>query len=312
MKDRTKINPLVSIVVITYNSEEYVIETLESAKRQTYKNIQLIISDDCSTDNTIKICKLWIDNNRNHFCEVEVVESSINTKIPANCNRGLRAANGEWIKFIASDDILYDDCIENNIFYVMAHKDASFVFSDMECFTSSEHDTYCVSSILCDKQIFNGNPHTQYEHLVKYGLFFGVPSSFIRTQALKDIGYFDETILLGESYPTYIRATRNGYRLHYMQKFTVRYRIRNNSISNATVISKLFLDTIHKIIRKYRLPYLWWHYPILAYDIYVAMIVEARVYYNRHSWWRILLYTSPYFIYRKIFKKQGPSFSKYI
>ncbi len=51
---------LVSIVVITYNSAKFILETLESSKAQTYKNIELIISDDCSTDNTVEICQQWI------------------------------------------------------------------------------------------------------------------------------------------------------------------------------------------------------------------------------------------------------------
>ncbi len=53
-------NPLVSIIVCTYNSSKYVLETLESAKEQTYQNVELIVSDDCSTDNTVELCRKWI------------------------------------------------------------------------------------------------------------------------------------------------------------------------------------------------------------------------------------------------------------
>ncbi|MDR0890977.1 MAG: glycosyltransferase [Endomicrobium sp.] len=50
-------NPLVSVCVITYNSSKYVLETLESIKTQTYQNIELIVSDDCSTDDTVEVCE---------------------------------------------------------------------------------------------------------------------------------------------------------------------------------------------------------------------------------------------------------------
>ena len=53
---------LVSVVVITYNSEKYILETLESIKTQSYKNLELIISDDCSKDDTVMICRDWLDN----------------------------------------------------------------------------------------------------------------------------------------------------------------------------------------------------------------------------------------------------------
>jgi len=53
-------NPLVSIIVLTHNSTKYVIETLNSAKSQTYEDIELIVTDDFSTDNTVEICRQWM------------------------------------------------------------------------------------------------------------------------------------------------------------------------------------------------------------------------------------------------------------
>ena len=76
-------NPLVSIVVITYNSSEYVCETLESAKAQSYQNIELIVSDDASTDNTVPIVTKWIRENKSRFVCVEIVTSPSNTGITA-------------------------------------------------------------------------------------------------------------------------------------------------------------------------------------------------------------------------------------
>ncbi|KAA6320476.1 putative glycosyltransferase EpsE, partial [termite gut metagenome] len=99
--------PLVSIVVITYNSSKYVLETLESAKVQTYQNIELIVSDDCSTDDTVDVCQNWLDENKERFVRTELLIVLKNTGVSANCNRGYKVAKGEWIKGVAGDDMLF-------------------------------------------------------------------------------------------------------------------------------------------------------------------------------------------------------------
>ena len=104
--------PLVSVAVITYNSSKYVLDTLESIKAQTYKNIELIISDDSSTDNTMQLCKDWCDQNKDRFVRIQVIEPEKNTGVAANCNRAEAACEGDWVKLIAGDDMLLPDCIE--------------------------------------------------------------------------------------------------------------------------------------------------------------------------------------------------------
>ena len=99
-------NVLVSVVVLTYNSSTTIIETLNSVKEQTYSNIELIITDDASSDTTIDICRQWLDLNGKYFFNFCLITVEFNTGLPANCNRALNASKGEWIKFIAGDDSL--------------------------------------------------------------------------------------------------------------------------------------------------------------------------------------------------------------
>ena len=70
---------MVSIIVITYNSAKYVLETLESARAQTYQNIELIISDDGSQDNTVEMCKDWLSENNKCFVSTELLTVEKNT-----------------------------------------------------------------------------------------------------------------------------------------------------------------------------------------------------------------------------------------
>ena len=92
--------PLVSVVVITYNSAQYVLETLNSIKEQSYSNIELIISDDCSKDKTVEICRDWLAKNKEKFVRTELITVEKNTGTSANINRGIKASKGKWIKSI--------------------------------------------------------------------------------------------------------------------------------------------------------------------------------------------------------------------
>ncbi|MDP5081486.1 MAG: glycosyltransferase family 2 protein [Winogradskyella sp.] len=132
--NENNLNPLVSIIILTYNSSKYVLETLESAKAQSYRNIELIVSDDCSTDNTVEICEIWIEANKDCFIKSEIICTETNTGIPANCNRALNNAKGEWIKYIAGDDILEKECITSFVNFCLSEPKARIVESISQFF----------------------------------------------------------------------------------------------------------------------------------------------------------------------------------
>ena len=73
--------PLVSINITTYNSSKFIIETLESAKMQTYQNIELIVSDDSSVDNTVELCKKWIEKNKGKHKDIVADKNGVFLKI---------------------------------------------------------------------------------------------------------------------------------------------------------------------------------------------------------------------------------------
>ena len=99
--------PLISIVIPAYNAEKYLGECLESILVQTYKNIEIIIVNDGSTDDTAKIIKLYKEKDpriRSFTCK--------NNGVSSARNRGIKESCGEYIFFVDSDDFLDHDCIE--------------------------------------------------------------------------------------------------------------------------------------------------------------------------------------------------------
>jgi len=101
--------PLVSILITTYNSEKYIKECLESILNQTYKNLEIIIIDDCSKDNTLNILKEYKDNR------IKIYSNKHNLGISKNLNKGLNKCNGEYIAIMDSDDWSYPDRIKKQV-----------------------------------------------------------------------------------------------------------------------------------------------------------------------------------------------------
>jgi len=245
-------NPLVSIIVITYNSSKYVLETLESAKAQTYQNIELIVSDDCSSDNTLEICRSWLNENQQRFKRVELVTSEKNTGIAPNCNRGLKAAKGEWVKLIAGDDILLTDCINLNILEA-ERSDYLFFFSKLKIRSPILRIKISKESLFDDYyKYFLGN---QFNNLINYGYFFPTPTFFFNLSELLKIGLFNEKYNYQEDFPMWFKILKNGYRFGFINEYTVIYRIHDNSIyNNKFIVNKQWLKSFKKFFYAEFLP----------------------------------------------------------
>lgn len=170
--------PLVSVPVITYNSSKTIIETLDSIYNQTYPNIELIVSDDCSPDNTVEICQDWIEEHKERFARVELLTVEKNTGTSGNCNRAEAACQGEWIKSIAGDDILLPNCIQDCIEYVSEHPEAILLFGKMETFGSTEEENNRVAAYF-DYSFFEMTPEEQLHRLVFIGNCLPAPTSFV-------------------------------------------------------------------------------------------------------------------------------------
>ncbi len=229
---------LVSVIVITFNSERYVAETLEGIRTQSYKQLELIISDDASTDSTVEICRSWIKENGSRFERVELLAAASNTGSSANCNRGLAEARGEWIKFCAGDDRLKPDCISDNMEFISADSGINVLFSKVEIYDDSFKQE-CLVSIVPDDPFASGgimacgrSAESQYKMLLVCDRIHFTPSLFINRTVLNSIGGFDEHFRLLEDYPLWLNLTRSGHRLYFMDKVTMNYRKHNYAVNN--------------------------------------------------------------------------------
>src|SRR5690554_4705305 len=234
-----KINtPLVSVVLITYNSSKYVLETLESVRNQTWGKIELVVSDDGSADDTVKISKSWLSENKDRFHNIELITVSKNTGIPANCNRGLKAINGQWVKVISGDDVLLNNCISDNMQYAKSLPNASFIVSDLQ--EIDENSNVLNNNVINEGVIFIAGLSSVKKQLKAYSrwpAFLNVPTIFCTKEVIEKVGYCDEDFRIYEDTTMVIRMMEQDFRMHYMKIPTVAYRVHNSSISRSEDIN---------------------------------------------------------------------------
>ncbi|MDD2798989.1 MAG: glycosyltransferase [Bacteroidales bacterium] len=232
-------NPIVSVVVVTYNSSKFVIETLDSIASQTWIKLELIVTDDCSKDNTVELCSAWITKHRERFVRVELITVLKNTGIAANCNRGLNAASGDWIKYCAGDDALLPECVERNMAFIVDNPEIKILFSYARIYSEIFEESHFLKRIpaLLPKNIINDEISAlgQYRKLLLSDRINFTPSSFIHRQTQLDVGGFNEQVKLQEDYPMWLSLTKAGYKMYFMETETVMYRQHDQATNNMTI-----------------------------------------------------------------------------
>lgn len=228
-----KQKPLVTIAVTTYNSAEYVVETLNSVKGQTYDNIELIITDDGSKDNSVAICKDWLEKNKYRFVRTLVIVGE-NIGVSGNTNRALYAAQGEWWKDLAGDDIMPPDAVEKHLKYIEEHPDICYFFGKEINFYGDFSEGNFEPLEIPFRHVFFGTNVTvqrQFKLLTRH--FFGAPTaSFGKVEAIKSVGGYNEKIPMTEDGPLYLALTKAGYRLGFMDEYSIYRRIHAKSLSH--------------------------------------------------------------------------------
>lgn len=305
--------PLVSICIISYNSAKTIIETIDSVAAQIYKNIEIIVSDDCSTDNTVELCLEW--KRENLGVSMQIVTTDKNTGVSGNLNRGFRAARGEWIKLMAADDLLFDYSIQRYLDYAI-NNNKEVMVARLHFFGDNQENIRA-------KKPYYDNYFNKYSILPpkeRYKLILTdcvlpMPGFFISARLLEKIGYINDRYQFAEEWPTYLTLFEHGYDIPYVDQELVKYRCEGNSLGSNEdnkVNIRVFRDAV-KSFCEFRRPLmlkngLW----LQAWDTTITYYVLANTYYagKNNLIWRMVYKTiqivNPLkyvYLYRKIFCK---------
>ena len=241
--------PLVTVAVLSFNSASTILQTLQSIYEQTYLNLELIISDDYSSDNTVTVCEDWVDRNKKRFYDVQILTIDHNTGTTANTNRAYHAAKGKWIKPIAADDLLKPEAIESYLIYCM-NEGVEVCVSRLDYF--GDHDR------ILQKEVCYSSFYKKYKTLTrekKYNLLLSecalpMPGMFISLDLIRKINYADESYAFSEEWPLYLKILSAGYDIPYISDRLVEYRCENGCLSIGASYDDSIKGKSYKAARK--------------------------------------------------------------
>lgn len=242
----------VTVSVLTYNSSKTVLKTLDSIKKQTYPYLNLNICDDASTDNTIKVCKKWIKDNRSRFRDVKIATSFQNFGVAFNCNRSLDLCETKYLKEIAGDDLLKEDCISHFVQYAKSNPLPAIYLSKMKLFDGSSATTKHFSNQF-DYSFFTLDSQKQLEYLIYKNNVVPAASAFYDVVKLRQMKLRnDERIPSLEDWPKWINYLKGGGHFGFLEEELVCYRLANgvstkNDFRNEYLFSNLKLEYLYKV-----------------------------------------------------------------
>ena len=218
--------PLVSIVITSYNRANYIGMAIESALGQDYPTLEIIISDNHSTDNTDEVIKRYLHDQR-----IKYFISDINIGMIPNFKLATERANGEYITYISSDDYLINNSfISDSISLINKHKNVIIVFSRNKTFIEKtnllviyNNEQLYVNEYVDGKEVFLNFAKTK-------GLGWG--GTFMNTKALRELNLFDSDITSLDYEANLILMLKGN--VGFIKEPTYVVRIHDNQASQQT------------------------------------------------------------------------------
>lgn len=211
--------PLVSIITIVYNNEKYICDAIESVLSQNYPNIEYLVIDGGSTDQTIELIKQYKD-------KIDYFVSEPDNGVYDALNKGIAKSNGEIIGILHSDDLFYDSFVISNSINKMTSADAEFCFSNMLIYDERTGKTL---------RYYDASYFSRW--LFRLGWMPPHPTIFMNKSLFNEFGQYSTGYKVAGDFDFLVRMFYGrDIRWTYLNMTSV--KMRSGGISNSGVFSK--------------------------------------------------------------------------
>ena len=226
--------PEVSVIIPTYNSEAYLALALESVFNQTYRNFEIILIDDASTDSTLEVAQSFKDKR------LKIISNKQNRGVSYGRNCGIKAAQGNWIALLDSDDWYAPQRLEKLLSAAIEHN-ADLVADDLNLISDREFQPWSTLLQENEQTLAAAKIIDSVDFVVsdrpnpinaKRNWSLGYTKPLIKREFLLERGIeYDEDIQVGEDYVLYLECLRQQARFVLIPQAYYYYRTRVTSLS---------------------------------------------------------------------------------
>jgi glycosyltransferase involved in cell wall biosynthesis len=210
--------PQVSVIMPVYNGEKYIVEAIESILNQSYKDYEIIIVNDGSTDDTFNKIRSYLQLSNIKYVRQE------NRGLPAALNTGIKAASGEYIAFLDCDDLWMPHKLDMQMVFMKEHPEVGLVHGNIS-YVDQHGDPFTPDSPYktdisgnCFPELFMGNR-------------IAVLTVLIKKESITNVGFFNEDFKYADDYDMWLRVSRH-YPLGHIDKCLAAYRKHPGGISS--------------------------------------------------------------------------------
>src|SRR5216684_3535894 len=243
--------PLVSICIPTFNAAEWILSCLESARAQSYPNLELLIVDDASTDGTVELIRS-IDDQR-----IRLLVNEQNLGLVRNWNKCVEESRGNFTKFLFHDDLLYPDCVEKMMRVILSNGNAGLVFAPRDIVVEGDPESKLTKTWLRNcttlhtkfralETVNSGSDlFAQYLKRGFQGNWIGEPSSvLIRKECFARVGSFNPNLHQVCDVEMWLRIMF-WYDIGFVPEKLTAFRLHSDSTSFRNIASRRnFLDQL--------------------------------------------------------------------